>query len=62
MLVSRKLRPEVEIYPGVYHMFFDKDGKELQKVPCYLAKLRTDDFLDKHLKQARKAAVVTGGK
>jgi carboxymethylenebutenolidase len=49
LLVARKLQPEVEVYPGVDHMFY-KDGKTFQAVDAYKAKLRTDAFLDKHLR------------
>lgn len=48
LLVSRKQRPEVEVYPGAGHLFFK--GETLQKL-CFLqAKLRTDAFLAHHLK------------
>jgi dienelactone hydrolase len=52
LLVARKLQPEVEVLPGAEHMFL-KDGKELQKVPLFAAKMKTEAFLKLHLGEKR---------
>jgi carboxymethylenebutenolidase len=57
LLVTRKLVYEAEVYRGVGHMF-SLDGKSIQRGPFYLAKLRTDAFLKKHL-QAEGAALAS---
>jgi carboxymethylenebutenolidase len=48
LLMARKQRPEVEVLAGAEHMFL-KDGKQLQRWPLAVAKLKTDDFLKRHL-------------
>jgi carboxymethylenebutenolidase len=62
MLLARDLQPEVKVFPGVGHMFFARDGKTLEPGPVLLAKLRTDAFLDKHLKPRTQAASARSGK
>jgi dipeptidyl aminopeptidase/acylaminoacyl peptidase len=52
LLVARKQRPEVEVLAGAEHMFL-KDGKELQRVPLFKAKIKTDAFLKEHLADKR---------
>jgi dienelactone hydrolase len=52
LLLARKQRPEVEILAGAEHMFL-KGGKQLQKVPLYVAKTKTDTFLKQHLGEKR---------
>jgi len=54
LLVAQKQRPEVEVLSGAEHMFL-KDGKELQKAPLFIAKMRTDAFLKLHLADKRIA-------
>ena len=53
---------EIKVYPGVGHLFSAPDGKTEDKVPLFLATLRTDAFLDKHLKQGKPGAGAKGGK
>jgi hypothetical protein len=55
LLLSRGLRPEVEVYPGVGHLFCGDGGKP-QVLSLLRAKRRVDSFLDGHL---RPGAVVT---
>ena len=43
-------------------MFSAPDGKTEDKVPLFLATLRTDAFLDKHLKQGKPGAGAKDGK
>jgi carboxymethylenebutenolidase len=54
LLVARKQSPEVEILPGVGHMFL-QDGQVLQKLPLAVAKRKADAFLKQHLAEKRVA-------
>jgi carboxymethylenebutenolidase len=54
LLLARKQRPEVEVLAGAEHAFL-KDGKELQRWPLDVAKLKTDAFLNLHLGEKRVA-------
>jgi dienelactone hydrolase len=57
LLLARKQRPKVEILAGAEHMFL-KGGKQLQKWLLAVAKLKTDDFLERQFaaKRVAKAA------
>jgi carboxymethylenebutenolidase len=58
LLQARKTTLEVQIYPGVGHVFTGSDGK-FQWLAALDAKGRTIRFLDKHL---RKESVAKVGK
>jgi carboxymethylenebutenolidase len=54
LLLARKQRPEVEVVAGAEHMFL-RGGKELQRWPLALAKLKADAYLERHLGEKRVA-------
>jgi carboxymethylenebutenolidase len=54
LLLARKQQPQVEVLAGVEHMFL-KDGKDLQRLPLIIAKMKTDAFLKEHLAEKRVA-------